>query len=82
MITSQLDLAKAAQKVFGSTAEQIVSPASYWQMFKPFKIGQGEARRTVLLKLIEIPSRLRTSEEIMQKMKLKFNDLIHQVDFI
>lgn len=82
MITSQLDLEKAAQKVFGSSAEQIVSPANYWHMFKPFKIGQDSARHTVLLKLIEISSRLRTSEENIRKMKLKFNDLIHQVDFI
>ena len=38
---SHLDLQKAAEKIFGPDAEQLVSPASYWQMFKPFKVNHS-----------------------------------------
>ena len=62
---SQLTLNDAVSKVYGRGLVPSKNPMTDWQMFKPFTVNSTEA--TVLIRLLEVPAYLYTSEEICNK---------------
>ncbi len=61
MMQSKLELNGVVQKLFGTGLKEVITPASYWQVFKTYTTTTGQNDTTVLLKLIEIPANYRTS---------------------
>lgn len=52
MMQSKLELNGVVHKLFGSGLKEVITPASYWQMFKTYTTTTGHNDTTVLLKLI------------------------------
>lgn len=59
--TDKLNVESAAKTIFGKNLQYRKTPSDQWQMFTRFSSPKNGSGSTILLKLIEVPSKLTIS---------------------